>query len=184
MNAIYHIKGLCPRTDMRNAGFMIDLHPLWPEAVKKCEWLNQSSVNEGIKNMHRAWLDGCGYTALFDPDNYGATADKNKKPGPKARPLYDVHSIHVTWGAWGPEHITIPGDACGLDIDRSIGGFRGGKSLLPHNVDHIRQAHLLLVVFTFFADTLILNELSSPLNCGSAAGGESPTHSGGEELPA
>lgn len=157
MRAIYHISGLCPRTDMHNAGFSIELHPLWTEAVKD-SGLTQAMVNTGILNMHRAWLDGCGYNAIFDPDNCGCDADKKKKPGPKAGPLYDQHAIRVQWGEWGPEHITVPGDACGLDIDRSMGGFRGGKTLYPHNVDSIRQAHLLLVVFTFFADTLILRE--------------------------
>jgi hypothetical protein len=158
MRAIYNIKGLCPRTDMRNAGFSIDLHPLWMEAVRD-SWLNQNNVNTAIQNMHRPWLDGCGYDAVFDPDNCGAFADKTKPAGPDSRPLYDIHSIRVKWGAWGPEHITVPGDACGLDISNAMGGFVGGKSLHPHNVDTIRQAHLLLVVFTFFADTLVMSEL-------------------------
>lgn len=162
MNAIYNIKGLCPRTDidMGRCGFGIDLHPSWKEAVAACDWLGQPQVNEGIKNMHRAWLDGCGFNSIYDPDNSGFDRDKNKKPGPNARPLYDVHSIHVRWGEWGPEHITVPGNACGLDIDRGFGGFLGGMSLVPHNVDSIAQAHLLLVVFTFFAETLVLNEMN------------------------
>lgn len=166
MKAIYHIKGLCPRTDidMGRCGFGIDLHPLWKESVA-LSGLTQALVNTGISNMCRAWLDGCGYNAIFDPDR-SAMDDweakklgKNIKYGPNARPLYDVHSIRVQWGEWGPEHITVPGNACGLDIENaSYCGFTDGRSLAPHNVDTIAQAHLLLVVFTFFADTLMLRE--------------------------
>lgn len=165
MKAIYHINGLCPRTDidMGRCGFSIDLHPSWRQAVKDCDWLTQKEVLEGIKNMHRAWLDGCGYSAIYDPDNSGVDRIKGKSPGPNAHPLYDIHSIRVQWGEWGPEHITVPGDACGLDIGRSIGGFRDGMSLHPHNVDSLAQAHLLLVVFLFFADTLILNEKAAEM---------------------
>lgn len=161
MNAIYHIKGLCPRTDISlgRCGFCIDLHPSWEVAVSNCE-LNQDIVNVGVKNMHRLWLDACGYNQIFDPYNSGFDRDENKKPGPRATPLYGEHAIRVIWGKWGPEHITVPGNACGLDIDRSFGGWMGGRSLVPHNVDTIAQAHLLLVVFTFFADTLILQEQS------------------------
>lgn len=167
MKAIYHIDGLCPRTDidMGRAGFCIHLHPLWREAVLGCPILNQESVNTAIKNMYRPWLDGCGYDAIFDPDRDPLDVWRNEKFGEKikysknARPLYGEHSIRVQWGEWGPEHINVPGNACGLDIERSFcGGFKDGKSFVPHNVDTINQAHLILVIFTFFAGTLILNE--------------------------
>lgn len=157
MNAYYNIKGLCPN-GRGNCGFCIDLSPTWPLAVKGAD-LDQTNVNYAIQTMGRAWLDGCGFDAIFDPDNYGFDRNKKKKPGPKSRKLYDILHLRVQWGTWGPEHISVPGDACGLDIGRSIGGYRGGMSLSPHNVDNIRQAYLFLVIFTFFADTIILREI-------------------------
>lgn len=129
MNAYYNIKGLCPN-GRGDCGFAIDLSPTWPEAVKLAN-LDQNKVNHAIQTMGRQWLDGCGFAWI------------------------DTYLIRVQWGEWGPEHITVPGDACGLDLSRSIGGFKGGMSLTPHNVDNIRQAHLLLVVFTFFANEIV-----------------------------
>lgn len=149
---LYHIKGLCPRCN-----FCISLWPAWRDEVAR--WgKTQTDINTGIKNMGRAWLDGCGYNSIFDPDNSGFDRDERKPPGPNARPMYEPNSaLRVQWGEWGPEHITVPGDACGLDLDwDNFGAPRGGKVLVPHNVDSIAQAHLLLVVFTWFADCLIL----------------------------
>jgi len=159
----YHIQGLCPRPkEVSGCGFCVSLWLAFKEAVARSD-LTQDMVNTGISNLHREWLDGCGYDGMFDPDEDPLERWKTdrglqeKKYGPRAHHLYDVHSIRVQWGEWGPEHITVPGNACGLDLDRSaIGHPRGGVSLLPHNVDTIRQAHLLLVIFTFFADSVIL----------------------------
>jgi len=64
----------------------------------------------------------------------------------------------VAWGEWGPEHISVPGNACGLDLDDGIWAPRGGRILLPHNVDSIAQSHLLLAVFLFFADVLVVRQ--------------------------
>lgn len=139
---LYHVYGLCPRTDISlgRCGFGIKLWPAWKDEIEKLG-LNQAKVNTGIGNMARYWLDGHGYSQIFDPDNEGFDRDKNKPPGPNARPLYDAHCIRVSWGEWGPEHITVPGNACGLDINQGIGTPEGGKCLEPHNVDSITQAH-------------------------------------------
>lgn len=161
MKAAYNIQGLgqCGRLGMNGWAFQIQLYPSWPEAVAASQ-LTQGRVNEGIANMGRKWLDACGYDAIFDPDNCGAFKE-DKPPGPSAHPLYDPRtSIRVQWGEWGPEHITVPGSACGLDISDSIGsprvGTQRGRVLLPHNIDSSCQAMLLLVVFTWFADSVTL----------------------------
>lgn len=154
----YHISDLCPDGRMGGAGFAVKLWPSWKRAVAD-RALTQQDVNHAVESRGRAWLDGCGYDAKFDPDNCGAFRDGSLPPGPQAGYLYEPGtSIRVSWGEWGPEHITIPGNACGLDLDVcGIGAPSGGRVLTPHNVDSILQAHLLLVVFLFFADTLVLN---------------------------
>ncbi len=148
---------------MSGAGFSIHLWPEWKLAVARWN-TDQTAINTAIKSMHRSWLDGCGFDAIFDPSEDPQDKWKREKMGTArklskaARPLYDEHSIQVQWGAWGPEHITIPGNACGLDISHGHGCPKEGRILGPHNVDSLAQAHLLLVVFTWFADSLVLEE--------------------------
>jgi hypothetical protein len=140
MNMLYHIAGLCPRTDidMSRCGFAVKLFPAWKDAVAAYQPpLAQGHVNQAIRNLGAAWLAGCGFdTKIWEPRT----------------------SLRVSWGEWGPEHITVPGNACGLDLDDGIGKPHGGKILQPHNVDSIQQAHMLLVVFTFFADCLVIDQ--------------------------
>ncbi len=153
---MYHIRGLCPQHDIGGCGFSVLLWPAWKDAVAK-SGLTQKAADTVLKTMGREWLDGCGYDQMFDPDNCGF-GKENRPPGPNARKMYEPGtSLRVAWGEWGPEHITVPGNACGLDLEMAaIYRPQKGAALLPHNVDTIRQAHLLLVVFTFFADTVIL----------------------------
>jgi hypothetical protein len=159
---MYLIRGLCPRTDidMGRHAFTIELPREWPALVEASE-ITQERVSEVVEREGADWLDACGYTEMYDPDNYGFEKDKNKPPGPNAKRLYDPHtSIRVSWGAWGPEHITVPGNACGLDLDHSSSSFgcflRGGRMLLPHNIDSWHQKNLLLIVFTEFAESVVL----------------------------
>lgn len=153
----YSISGICPRLDldMGRQGFFIHLHPLFKEQVAKSK-ITEKNALEAVKDCGRSWLDNCGYSQMYDPDNAGFDADKKKKPGPRARPLYEPNqALRVSWGEWGPEHISVPGNACGLDIDRQAwGNFYGGVSLVPHNVDSVSQKLLLLTVFTYFADAI------------------------------
>src|SRR5580692_10843303 len=94
--------------------FCIYLFPAWKEAV--AAWkidgkpVDQAMVDRGVKSMHRAWLDGCGYTAMYDPDAVDPMAaweakslGKPVKLGPNAYPLYGPHAIRVQWGKWGIE---------------------------------------------------------------------------------
>lgn len=159
----YDIDGLCPRLDlnMGRHGFCIKLYREWPRLVaNRC--LTQEEANTAIESLGRVWLDSCGYDSIFDPDNCGHEMDPKKPPGLDARPSYRPnHHLRVTWGEWGPEHITVPGNACGLDIGRAPGEPPGGRTLLPHNIDSSRQKLLLLIVFTWFASDLSLNWILS-----------------------
>lgn len=154
----YSISGLYPRRDMAMGGygFSVKLWPRWRELVAH-RALTQEMVCTGLDRMGRDWLDACGYDGLFDPDNCGWDADPKAKPGPKAHPMYEPNrDLRVSWGEWGPEHISVPGDACGLDIAEGLHAPRGGRILVPHNVDCWRQVQLLLITFCWFADDLAL----------------------------
>lgn len=163
----YHIAHLCPRSDgrMSSCGFSIMLWPAWKQAVAKSD-ITQEGMDNIIERMARFWLDGCGYARMYDPDMSSMERwkfekmGKEPKLGPKARHLYDLRNIRVTWGPWGPEHLTVPGDACGLDISDGIGRPPGGMILQPHNVDNRDQVLLLLVVFTHIAELLIYDSLT------------------------
>lgn len=154
---MYAIRGLCHRTDITMGchGFSIDLSPEFKTAAAK-SGINQEKIDHLIETAGRLWLDATGFDAIYDPDNTGAWADKKKPPGPNARPLYEAKHLRVAWGEWGPEHISIPGNACGLDIDRDGFGsvYRDGALLHPHNVDSLKQKYLLLIVFTEIAETI------------------------------
>jgi hypothetical protein len=155
---MYHILLPTPRQEMSGWGFGILLWPPWREAVAR-RALTQENVNTAVGHLGRGWLDACGFSGMFDPDNCGHEVDRTKKPGPRAHPMYRPNlDLRVSWGEWGPEHITVPGNACGLDLDSGINAPRDGRCLQPHNVDCMRQAVLLLLVFQWFADDLVLDE--------------------------
>ncbi len=143
----YNITGLCPRRDNKGLGgygFNIQLFKPYKVLVEK-SGIDQTAANNAIKSLGRNWLDSCGFDKKFDGDF-----------------LYKPESsLRMKWGEWGPEHITVPGNACGLDLDTGIGRPPGGVLLTPHNVDTIYQAHLLLVIFTWFSETLVLYEMNN-----------------------
>lgn len=155
---MYAIRHLCPRTDAQLGahGFSIDLSPEWKFAVA-ASGLNQEKVDHHIKLLGNDWLSACGYNSYFDPDNSGIWADRSLPPGPNAVRSPDYRHIQVKWGEWGPEHISVPGSACGLDLDRGFGSlFREGRQLTPHNIDSWSQKQLLLIVFCDLAESVIL----------------------------
>lgn len=138
---MYGIVGLNPRTDitMGAHGFSVCLHPEFRECVKR-SGITQEMVNLKLQQDGPEWLKACG----FEPDLF-------------------MCKLRVDWQEWGPHHITVPGNACGLDIDKHGFSllFKGGVSLHPHNIDSWRQKQLLLIAFTSFAeDVLILGRLS------------------------
>jgi len=141
----YQIVGLCPVKDhlLGGWGFGIKLFPEFKECVKKSK-INSDQSFKAVEQMGRIWLDSCGYGRKMSFNG-------------KERYLYEVNmDLRVSWGDWGPEHITVPGDACGLDISDSIMGPTNGKYLSPHNVDTMNQAMLLLIVFTWFAESIYI----------------------------
>jgi hypothetical protein len=105
---------------MSGCGFAIKLYPEWKKLVAKTA-LNQVQVDEAMKNMSPQWLED----HRFHPE----------LPG-----------VKIHWGEWGPEHISVPGNACGLDLDHSY-DRDGVVTLMPHNVDTIEQASLILTAF-------------------------------------
>ncbi len=156
---MYAIKCLCHRTDinMGRHGFIIDLHPDLPKMVKHCG-LTQKHIEQHLTTCGRQWLDCTGFDLIFDPDNCGFEKDKELSPGPNARPSYQPNQdLRVTWGAWGIEHISVPGNACGLDLDNTCGcTFSRGVSLTPHNIDSLYQKYLLLITFTEIMNNVFL----------------------------
>lgn len=141
----YTIQNLTPRSDISLGrwGFSVLLAPEFKQAVAR-SGLDNEKARTAIENLGRDWLDGCGYDTLIEYDG-------------KKEPLYKPHtSIRVDWGEWGPEHITVPGNACGLDLGSGIGAPPGGACLHPHNVDSMSQAMLLLTVFTWFAELIYI----------------------------
>ena len=161
----YEIVGLCPRSDLSISawGFGVTLFPQFKEAAI-ASGLDQAKMGKLVETTGRSWLDGCGFDTRYDPDDERPAFERDEAPrkmGPNARPLYQTHSIRITWGEWGPEHITVPGNACGLDIDSGVFAPEGGMVLNPHNVDCMRQAMLLLIVFTFLAESITIQAKGS-----------------------
>ena len=161
----YSITGLWPRKEMSGFGFSIRLFPPWKDMVARSE-ITQENVDTAIENMGREWLDICGFDGKYDPDNgiddvMSEVVGVPKKPaGPNARHMYvPGRDLRVEWGEWGPEHISVPGNACGLDYDHhAFGAPLNGAILLPHNVDAWSQVQLLLVTFCWFTNLLVRGE--------------------------
>lgn len=156
---MFLIRGMCPRTDVTMDAhcFSIDLSAEWKDMVA-ASGLKQEDIDNLLKHEAEPWLDACGYGGMFDPDNCGFERDPKKKPGPDARRSYSYREVRVSWGEFGPQHISVPGNACGLDIDSGSFGsyFEGGRLLLPHNIDCWNQKNLLLIVFTTIAESVTL----------------------------
>jgi len=118
---------------MGGCGFSIKLFKEFKEKVAQTD-LTQEKIDTGIKRMSPYWLKDHGYKDV------------------------DYSRISVRWGEFGPEHITVPGNACGLDKST----FMCDKDeilLVPHNVDSLRQMSLLLTVFCWIESLIYLQTL-------------------------
>lgn len=156
---MYSIDGLCPNGNpLGGYGFSIHLAPAYREAVKLSGY-TQEHADRTIEVFGREWLTKCGFNHYFDPENSSFGANKHAIPSKDTKPSYAGTGLRIQWGEWGIEHITVPGNACGLDIDRrSLGNpFRGGASLHPHNVDSWSQVMLMLVAFTWLAQSVLIS---------------------------
>lgn len=155
---MYSIDQLCPSGQpIGGYGFAIHLHPDYHAAVKASGY-TQEHANMAVKAFGLEWLQKCGFNNYFDPENTGFGANKAAIPSAETKPSYSHREIRITWGEWGIEHISVPGNACGLDISRGMGNpFEGGRSLTPHNIDSWSQVMLLLVAFTWLTNSVLIS---------------------------
>lgn len=152
---MYSIDGLCPSGGMGGCGFHIHLSPEFRDAVAK-SGLGQKEVDRVLDAYGVEWSSKCGLLQRLDSGRMyiDRHAESGAIPSKDARA---IHGISVRWGEWGPEHISVPGNACGLDIGTFWSLYDGGRVLLPHNVDHWGQVNLLLIAFCWFAHSVALH---------------------------
>ena len=128
---MYKIKGWCPNREnqMGGSAFSIVLTPKWKEAVQK-SGITQDKVDNLLKSeVCKTYL-------------------RQHRFGDR------ISEVRINWGEWGIENITVPGNACGLDINYHGIGLNDGEVILePHNVDTIFQASLILSLFLWFAES-------------------------------
>ena len=149
---MYSIDNLCPTGGMGGHGFVIHLSQQFKEMVAKAD-LEQEQIDRVLNIYGPEWMVKTGFNHYFDPENCGQYHRTHAIPSKETK-LSDSY-LRVAWGEWGPEHITVPGNACGLDVERGVGCvFDNGKMLVPHNVDSWNQKCLLLLVFTWFANSV------------------------------
>lgn len=153
----YTIEGLCPidHMDIGRHAFGIHLHPQWRDLVARSS-LTQEKINGMLLKLGRFWLDACGFDRHTMPEMSGLDDIFTDKT--KLRPKYSflpLRDLSVKWGEWGVEHITVPGNACGLDITDGIPAPRYGRYLSPHNIDGWNQKYLLLLAFTHIASAVV-----------------------------
>lgn len=155
---MYSIDGLCPSGQpMGGYGFGIHLSPEFRDAVKLSEY-TQKHIDRVVKTFGQEWLQKCGFGRYFDPQNCGYDAKPHAIPSEETQPSPSRRALRIVWGAWGIHHISVPGDACGLDITDGFGCvFPDGKILAPHNIDSWSQVLAILVPFTWIANSVILS---------------------------
>lgn len=144
----YTICGFAHHPGMMSAhAFSIHLAPEFRELVRN-SGITQVEIDRMLEHSGQHWLKLAGYDDEFEEEDGSRT------------PLWRVgQNLAVRWGEWGPEHITVPGNACGLNIG-SGSQFRihnDGQVLAPHNVDCLEQKYLLTIVFTEIAYILALD---------------------------
>jgi hypothetical protein len=118
---------------MSGCGFAIKLYPEFKEMVKKSGY-RQENIDSMIERCAPGWLKDHGYNP-------------------------EISRIMVGWGEWGTEHIMVPGNACGLDKHYNGIDHRECLTLLPHNVDSLKQASLILTVFCQIEKALYLTTI-------------------------
>lgn len=163
---MYHISHFCPRGGMGGHGFFIHLSPQFKQAVDASD-ITQEKIDHLIKVEGQGWLQHCGFSSYFDIERsitpYRVIGHQNVElaamPSPKARPLYDARStILITWGEWGIEYMSVPGNCCCLGLGRhgDFSYFNDGRVLTPHNIDSWNQKILMTTIFSRVADVLVL----------------------------
>lgn len=131
---MYKIKSWLPSQRPNGAAFFIVLTDKFRKAVEKSK-LTQENMDALVMNLGNSILSGHGYPEV----------DKNML----------LCNLRVKWGEYGPEHISVPGSACGLDVDTHfVGQLPGEVALMPHNIDTIKQASMLLSIFIYIAEVI------------------------------
>lgn len=128
---LYEIKNWFPEKKMNGAGFSISLGEDWPKVVEHYG-LTQEYVDTALEKLKDSILEGHGYSSSR------------------------YYRLSAKVGKWGIEHISVPGNACGLDLSSNVLN-RSGMGLFPHNVDTIPQASMLFCVFSFFSERMAFN---------------------------
>lgn len=132
---MYHILWQ-PRQGMNGSGFTIELLPEWKERISKSE-ITADKAQNMINRFTPLWLENHGYN--LELHKYG--------------------SIKFIWDDdWGIRSLSVPGNACGLDLGSGMGLVNGGMALEPHNIDSLRQSSMLLTIFSQFADYLMMEK--------------------------
>jgi len=148
MSQLYQIvTGIPRRGECAGFSFEIKLWPAWKDLIAASDPWTPEEWKNFYENVGNPLLDACGYSEISS----FAEGDSHR--------LFDATrgAIRIQWGDWGPEHITIPGNGCGLDLDDGLHAPRGGRVLVPHNVDVLKQAYLLQLIFNWIANLLISN---------------------------
>ncbi len=107
---MYCIRGYChlpTHLQIGAHGFAVDLSAEWPDLVRRAG-ITDEQIQHMLKEKAEHWLDAAGYGGHFTEES-----------GPGSGRKYPARCVRVTWGEWGPEHITVPGNACGLDIEKA-----------------------------------------------------------------
>lgn len=127
-----------PKSNGDGFGFSIRVFPGWKTLVSRIMIPDHESQKNWMDSVGSELLEGCGY----DLKVYGRFG-----------------AIRLSFGEWGLEHITIPGNGCGLDITSdSCFCPDGGRVMLSHNVDSMKQAYLLQCIFNWWANHWILED--------------------------
>lgn len=142
---MYLIRGMGPiaHLTLSRHNFLINLSPKFKEMVRLAG-LSQKSISAFVNDNAALWLDECGFSSKL------------------YKYLGGFHQPTVRWGEWGPECITVPGNACGIGIEsggnmHNIYGEKG-ETLCPHNIDTLQQKMLILMIFGELAETIgVLN---------------------------
>ncbi len=155
-------------------GFQIRVWPRWKEVVRG-RTPSRDHQQNWLETVGNDLLDACGYGAPFNlhqdlcKEWLGLESEPthdNDGPAPVER-LYDASrgAIVLSWGDWGLEHISVPGNGCGLDIDyNGCTAPKGGVVLLPHHVDSMQQAYLSQSIYGWFNHASLLDFEHRPSN--------------------
>lgn len=152
---MFLIDGLCPTQNLGGYGFTIYLSSSWEKMVSLTS-ITQDDIDRLVKTFGNTWAQSCGMGSWFDPDNCGLWNKKGLVPSSQTT---FTHNIRLKWGRWGLEHISVPGNACGLDIDLCCLGspFDNSVGLVPHNIDNWGQVNLILVIWSYFSNLIMFN---------------------------